>query len=811
MTMARAGRMERVEVNGVELEYEVRGSGEPVLLIHGSHLCGSFVPLMTQPVLTEHYTLIRYHRRGFRGSSPATGRVSVAQQADDARALLEYLRLGRAHVVGHSYGGPIGLQLAVDSPHSVASLSLFEAALLGVEGGEQVRELVASASRLYYQGEWEAAEDLFLGSPKERSDITRSVPGGLDQALRDVDTYFTVEAPAHDDWDFGRAQGTQITCPVLFLVGAQSSQLYRNARDQVVAWMPQTETAVLDGASHLLQIQAPAGAARILAEFLDAHPIGGTAADGRTRRAARSRARRDPDRYNAAADLLDRHLEGGRGDTVAIHAADGDWSYADVAAGTNRAGNALRALGVEIENRVMMVVADSPEFVTAFFGAIKIGAVPVPVNTDLTVDEYAYLLADTRAKVAVVSESVADAVRQARERVGHLEQLVVIGEPGPGEQSYAEISRTAGTELTAADTTRDDTGFWLYSSGTGGRPKGVVHLQHAMRSCAETYGRTVLELAASDITFSVSRLHFAYGLGGGLFLPFAAGAATVLSPEPPQPRMVLHVLREHRPTVLFGVPTSYASILNAAAAVSRKGGEFDSLRCCVAAGEPLAASLLRRWREETGRDIVEGIGSTESCHVVISNRIDDIRPGCTGTVVDGYRARLVDEDGRDVAPGEPGRLLVAGESIFAGYWRARELTRSTLRGEWLDTGDVCVADQAGYFSFQGRLDDMLKVSGMWVSPVEVEAALLDTGRVAESAVVGVHDAINLVRLVAFVVARGGGDSEDLEPALRQDVRQRLGGTKTPRVFRFVDELPRTATGKLSRAALREQAQALAAD
>ncbi len=806
--------MRRAPVNGVELEYEVRGTGEPVLLVHGSHIGGSFVPLMAQRVLTDRYTLIRYHRRGFLGSSPAIPPVSIAQQADDCRALLEHLEVGPAHVVGHSYGGPIALQLAAGRPAAVASLALLEAALLDVAGGDDVRRLVARAARLYGKGEWEAAEDLFLGSPKERADIERTVPGGLDQALRDVDTYFAVEAPAHDEWEFGEAEAARVRCPTLFVMGAESSQLYRNACAQVREWMPQTEEAEVADASHLLQIQQPAVVARRLADFLDAHPSGEPSAGGRGRRPAAPRPAWSPERYNATADLLDGRLEAGRAGKVAIRGPDDDWTYGDLAAGASRAGAALRSLGVQIENRVLLAMVDSPQMAAAFFGAIKLGAVPVPVNTNLTADEYVFLLVDSRARVAVVSASVAEVVRQARGRAPHLEHVVVVGEPGPGpgepgpgEHGWEDITRSAPDELTAADTTADDVGFWLYTSGTGGRPKGVIHTQRAMRSCVDTYARTVLDLSEDDTTFSISKLYFAYGLGGGLYFPLAAGATTVLSPEPPQPRMILDTLRQYRPTVLFGVPTSYSSILNAGR--SRwKGDEFDSLRACVSAGEPLAASLLRRWREETGLDIVEGAGSTESCHIVVSNRIGEVRPGRTGAVVEGYRVRLVGEDGRDVPEGQPGRLLVAGESVFMGYWRQRAQTAATLGGEWLDTGDVYVGDDEGWLAFQGRLDDMVKVSGMWVSPVEVEETLGESELVADCAVVGVHDAINLVRLVAFVVPTGDQAPDEVERELRQVVRRRLGSNKTPRAFRLVDHLPRASTGKLQRSALREQARAV---
>lgn len=796
--------MQRVRLNGTEFEYEVKGEGDPVLLVHGSHIGGSFVPLMTQPALTADYLLIRYHRRGFSNSSPTRGRVSVAQQADDARALLEHLEVGPAHVVGHSYGGPISLQLAADFPAAVHTLALLEAALLSVPGGEQVRELVASAGKLYHNGEWEAAEDLFLGSPKERADISRSVPGGLEQAMRDVDTYFVTEAPAHDDWVFGSAEASGITCPVMFMNGAESSQLYREARDEIKRWLPQTETAVLRGASHLLHIQQPAAAAELLTDFFAKHPTEQSVGQGRTTRRPRRPAGREPGHYNATVDILETNLDRGRGDAVAITTPARDWTYTDVVTGANRAGNALRELGVELENRVLLALEDTPEFATAFFGAIKLGAVPVPVNINLRPADYVHLLNDSRAKVAVVSDAVARTLRDQRRQARYLRHLVVVGEPAADELSFAEITRAADRSLQPADTTRDDACFWLYTSGTGGRPKAVVHLHNAMRYCVDSYARTVLAIDESDTTYSISKLYFAYGLGAGLYFPFAAGATALLVPEPPQPRTVLHVVGRLRPTILFGVPTSYASILTSTREPSMVE-TFESVRMCVSAGEPLAASLLARWKERTGHDIVEGIGSTESCHIFISNRSDDIRPGCTGTVVDGYEARIVGELGRDLPAGELGTLLIKGDSTFAGYWRDRELSRRRLVGDWLDTGDIFHRDEAGGFYFQGRLDDMFKVSGIWVSPIEVEAALMENDAVLECAVIGAHDAINLVRLVAFVVLRGDEDPDELETVLIQHVRQRLGGNKTPRAFCFVDTLPKTATGKVQRAELRERA------
>jgi benzoate-CoA ligase len=457
-----------------------------------------------------------------------------------------------------------------------------------------------------------------------------------------------------------------------------------------------------------------------------------------------------------------------------------------------------------MENRVLLAMVDSAEFVTAFFGAIKLGAVPVPANTNLGPDDYATLLRDSRAKVAIVSPSVASALREVRGEVPTLRQLVIAGEPGPGELGLGEITRAAGEELSPAPTTRDDMCFWLYSSGTTGRPKGVVHLQGAMRFCADTYGRDVLDIDQSDVTYSVSKLYFAYGLGAGLYLPFSVGATTVLLAEPPQPRLVLSLTGRFRPTLFFGVPSSYASLL--AATPSWRAADFSATRMCVSASEPLPRSIADKWRERTGVAIVDGLGSTESCHTFISNRPGDVTPDCSGTVVDGYEARVVDDAGVEVPAGDPGMLLVKGDSICAGYWRRRELTRQTLVGEWLKTGDVYIRDASGHFRYQGRHDDMLKVGGIWVSPVEIEEVVMEHGRVAECAVVGVPDRHQLIRPEAFVVLEDSGDDQELVATLRQHVRQRLGGNKTPRAFHVVDSLPKTETGQVERFKLVEQAR-----
>jgi benzoate-CoA ligase family protein len=513
--------------------------------------------------------------------------------------------------------------------------------------------------------------------------------------------------------------------------------------------------------------------------------------------------------YNAAADLLDGNLDAGRGSKVAIRTAGAEpveLTYEQVAASANRFGNALADLGVEMENRVLMAVLDTPEFAAAFFGAIKLGAVPVPVNTNLKPHDYAYFLNDSRAKVAVVSAQLADAIRQVRPELRHLRHLVVIGGAGPGEIAYEEAVGAASDRLEPADTSPDDACFWLYSSGTTGFPKGVVHLQHDMRYVVENYARPVLRLTEADVTFSVAKLYFAYGLGNALYMPFAVGASTVLLAGPPAPGTLLDVVRHLRPTVYYAVPTSYANTLAADPEVWADA-DFSSVRICVSAGEPLAGTVLERWRARTGCDILDGIGSTECGHIFISNRIGEVRPDSTGTVVPGYEVRIVDDEGADVASGEVGSLLVKGDSICAGYWNQHERTKRTIRGEWIDTGDKYLQDEQGWFRYQGRTDDMLKVSGIWVSPTEVETVVAAHEAVLECAVVAVTDEDLLVRPEAYVVLQPGRrPGVELEVELREHVRAQLAHYKCPRDFHFVQELPKTATGKIQRFKLRNGAR-----
>jgi benzoate-CoA ligase family protein len=517
-----------------------------------------------------------------------------------------------------------------------------------------------------------------------------------------------------------------------------------------------------------------------------------------------------PERYNATADLLDGNLEAGRGGRVAVRTADGGaLTYDQVAASANRLGNGLRELDVEMENRVVMAVLDSPEFAATFFGAIKLGAVPVPVNTNLKPQDYAYFLNDSRAKVAVVSEPLAPLVREARRELRHLRHLVVVGRAEAGELAWADLVSGVSDHLDPADTSPDDMCFWLYSSGTTGLPKGVVHLQHDMRCCIESYARPVLGIGPEDVCFSVAKLYFAYGLGNALYFPFGVGASTALLPGPPAPGVVLELVKHLRPTLYFAVPTSYAGLL-AADPELWEAADFGSVRACVSAGEPLSGSLLERWRSRTGTEILDGIGSTECCHIFISNRLEEVRPDSSGRLVPGYGARVVDEEGAEVPDGEVGTLLVSGDSICERYWNQHERSRRTIRGEWIDTGDKYVRDPDGFYTYQGRSDDMFKVGGIWVSPSEVESTINAHDAVLECAVVAVVDEDRLLLPEAYVVLqRGRTAGPELEVELRDHVRARIAHFKCPRDFHFVEQLPKTATGKIQRFRLRAQHPATA--
>jgi benzoate-CoA ligase family protein len=500
-----------------------------------------------------------------------------------------------------------------------------------------------------------------------------------------------------------------------------------------------------------------------------------------------------PDRFNAAAWFVGRHAREGRGDTAAIVTDAGTTRYAELDAAVRRFAAALRGSGLHRGDRVALLLPDGPLFSTVFWGAIAAGAVAVPLNTLLTAEALERILFDCDPRFFVFDPACVPPPRLPEDATAwtadEASDRVRAATPSPGY----------------ADTHRDGPAFMLYSSGTTGEPKGVVHLQHDAWVSCRTYGEDVLRIRSSDRCFSIARLFFAYGLGNAQYFPYDAGAASVLLAGRPSPEAVFDQVRRHRPTLFFGVPTAYARML--AAMENGAGADFSSVRACASAGESLPASVWERWRDRTGLEILDGIGSTETGHCFLSNHPGRVRPGSSGRPVRGYEVRLVDENGEDVVRGETGDLLVRGDSTMAFYWNRHEATKRTLLGDWIRTGDKYREDGDGYFWHSGRTDDMLKVGGIWVSPVEVEAALAAHPAVLECAVVGRQDGDGLVKAHAFVALREDAAVSGIADALRAFARERLEPYKCPRWVTILPELPKTATGKLQRYRLRESALA----
>ena len=509
-----------------------------------------------------------------------------------------------------------------------------------------------------------------------------------------------------------------------------------------------------------------------------------------------------PARFNCAQFFVDRHVDEGRGGKVAFHHEGGTLTYAGLQELVNRTGNALLDLGVQREQRVLCLLLDSPEFVAAFWGAIKIGAIPIPVNTMMRADDYLYFLDDSRAPVAIISEPLLAEAGPILSQAKHLKHVVVAGRPGAaGQLGFDAWTGRASSRLEAVDASKDDPAFWLYSSGSTGRPKGVVHLQHDMLYCSDTYALQVLGMTEDDRTVSAAKLFFAYGMGNNMYFPMRVGGQGVLYPARPTPEAMFELIHRHRPTLFFGVPTLYAAMLQVKEASTRY--DLSSLRLCVSAGEALPEELYNRWRERFGVEVLDGIGTTEILHIFLSNRAGEARPGSTGRAVPGYEAILVDDEGRAVAQGEIGNLRVKGDSTMAYYWNQHEKTKDTIFGHWIQTGDKYYQDADGYFWYCGRADDMLKVGGIWVSPVEVENTLMAHPAVLEVAVVGREDTDRLVKPKAFVVLKDGHSaSTELEAGLKSFVKDKIAPYKYPRWVEFVSDLPKTATGKIQRFKLR---------
>jgi benzoate-CoA ligase family protein len=510
-----------------------------------------------------------------------------------------------------------------------------------------------------------------------------------------------------------------------------------------------------------------------------------------------------PRSYNFAADILARNLEAGRAGKPVYIDPRGTWTYGQLAERVDRFGHALRALGIRREERILLALLDTIDWPTAFLGAVKTGVVPIPVNTLMTEDDYRFMLADSRARVLVVSEALFPKFANLIAANPDLAHVIVSGENACGHHRFEALIESAEPQSYTAPTTRDDMCFWLYTSGSTGRPKGAVHVHANLRLTAELYAGGMLGLSENDVCYSVAKLFFAYGLGNAMTFPMAVGATTVLSPERPTPEGVAAILRRHPVTVFYAVPTFYAAFL--ASPTAPKRAEVK-LRYCVSAGEALPPDVGRRWKEHYGVDVLDGIGSTEMLHIFISNYPGEVKYGTTGKPVPGYDIRLVDDDGNVITTrGEMGELQVRGPTSAVMYWNNRERTRETFLGEWTRSGDKYVEDEDGYYVYCGRRDDMLKVGGIYVSPFEVEGALCTHPDVLEAAVVAWPDEDELIKPKAFVVLKAAsGACDELARTLQEHVKTTLAPYKYPRWIEFRVELPKTATGKIQRFKLRAE-------
>ena len=544
-----------------------------------------------------------------------------------------------------------------------------------------------------------------------------------------------------------------------------------------------------------------------------------------------------PERFNMADYFLYHNLEEGRADKVCLYYEDQKFTYGHAATMSNRAGNALRELGVDVEDRILIVLPDCPEFVWSWFGAARIGSVIAMVNPLLPAEDYKYYLNYTRARVAIIHQSLLETFREATQDAKYLRAVLVAG---AGEDSqhpdepkhlvkwlpFDKIIDSQPDECSAADTHRDDIAIWLFTSGSTGDPKGAVHLQHDLPFNTEVFAKGTIGVRESDLTVAVPKLFFGYATGTNLLFPFAVGGATALFSERSTPEKLFSMIERYRPTILTTVPTMINSMLNAADADSH---DMSSLRFCYSAGEALPIELYERWMKNVGVDIYDGIGSAEMFHIYISNRPGDVKPGSLGKVVNGYEAKIIDTQGKQLPTGEMGTLQIKGDSTALCYWNAHEKSKQTFAGDVCTTGDQFHVDEAGYYWYHGRTDDMLKVSGIFVAPAEIENCLLQHEAVLECAVVGHDGGDGLIKPKAFVVLREdvaavtdrgssptvregigpgqtAGAEDQLAAELKEFVKSHLAVYKYPRWIEFVPSLPKNDRGKIDRKQLKESAR-----
>lgn len=510
-----------------------------------------------------------------------------------------------------------------------------------------------------------------------------------------------------------------------------------------------------------------------------------------------------PRRFNIASYFVDRNVENGRGDRTALISRSGFCTYRELAALTNRVGNVLRELGVRQEQRVLLALSDSVEFVATWYAVIKIGGVTAEVYTFLHARDYAYYLDYTRAEVVVVDMITLERMREAAAGSPYLRRLLVVGarpeDLRAGEVSFDELVAQAPTELEAAPTTRDDIAIWKFTTGSTGHPKACVHPMHSPLLSFHWYARGVLDLQGDDVVLPVPKLFFGYARDLTALYPFGVGGAGIVFPERTAPDVIFELITRHRPTILVNVPTMMRAMLDHPDATNQ---DLGCLRLCTSAGEALPEALHRRWMEAFEVEVLDGIGSSEAYHIYLSNRPGRVKPGSLGTVVPGYDARVVDEHGRDLPDGKIGRLWIRGDTAALMYWNDRAKSKATFAGDLVMSADLFEYDADGYFWYRGRADDLLKVGGVWVAPAEIEACLAGHPEVVECAVIGV-ERDGLTRACAYVITKAGAELS--AAVVEAFVRDHLSPQRVPREIHFVSELPKTGSGKIDRGALREMA------